>query len=84
MEKNKENVLYDFEEMIEKSWTYGKMTETERKNWKDVLYSVRTKNALKGTYIQRWEILQAIYGAYLIGIGYDNFNWREDTESTLF
>ena len=74
---NKEKALWDFKEMIKKSWTYGKMTSEEKKTWEKVLFSTRTKNSLKGNYNTRWEILQAIYGAYLLGIGYNNFNWRE-------
>lgn len=78
MNKNKELVLSDFINMIKNSWTYAKMTYEERIKLLDMLDSNRTKDALKGTYNNRWSVLQAIYGAYLIGIGYDNFNWRED------
>lgn len=78
MEKNKDNILYDFNDMIKYSWTYERMTQTEKDNWNVVLFSTRTANAIKGTYNQRWNILQALYGAYLIGIGYDNFSWREN------
>lgn len=79
MEKNKDNILYDFNDMIKNSWTYNKMTEDEQNAWfEKVINTERTQNSLKGTYNQRWNILQALYGAYLIGIGYDNFSWRED------
>lgn len=78
---NKENVIYEFNNMIKNSWTYEKMTTKEKLVWNnDVLGSVRTNNALKGNYNQRWNILQAIYGAYLYGIGYDDFNWRDESE----
>lgn len=76
--KNKDNVIFDFNEMIKNSWTYDKMTQKEKETWESVLTSVRTNNALKGNYNQRWSILQAIYGAYLYGIGYSDFSWRED------
>lgn len=74
---NKELALYNFKVMIEKSWTYGKMTKEERDNWERVLNDIRTITCLKGNYDTRWNILQAIYMSYLIGIGYNNFNWRE-------
>lgn len=74
---NKESALYNFKTMIEQSWTYGKMTKQERINWEKVLNDVRTIDCLKGNYNTRWNILQAIYMSYLIGIGYDSFNWRE-------
>ena len=47
----------------------------------DVLNDVRTQEALKGTYYNRWHILQAIYHSYLIGIGYTDFNWRDKNDS---
>ena len=84
--KNKDNVLYDFNDMIKNSWTYEKMTEDEQNNWfEKVVNNVRTEKCLKGTYIQRWEILQAMYNAYLVGIGYTDFNWRcNDEDKTFF
>lgn len=75
---NKELAIHNFKVMIEQSWTYGKMTREERDNWERVLFSTRTKNSLKGNYNTRWEILQAIYGAYLFGLGYNDFTWREE------
>lgn len=76
MEKN--NVLKDFKEMTVNSWTYKKMTAEEQIRLFTELDSVRLKEALKGTYKQRWNVLQAFYGAFLAGLGYDGFNWRED------
>lgn len=80
MEKNKEMVLSDFIVMIKNSWTYDKMTYKEKDRLLEMLDSHMTRKALKGTYDNRWSVLQAIYHAYLIGIGYDNFNWREDNK----
>lgn len=71
-------VLNDYIDMIKKSWTYEKMSGIEKTRLLDMFDSIRTQDALKGTYNQRWQVLQAIYHAYLIGLGYDNFNWRED------
>ena len=75
---NKELALYDFKVMIENSWTYGKMTSEEKDNWERVLNDIRTITCLKGNYNTRWNILQAIYMSYLICIGYNSFNWREE------
>lgn len=76
--KNKENVLKDFKSMIINSWTYKRMTADEQIRLFEELDSARLKNALKGNYIARWNILQAIYGVYLAGLGYNNFNWRDE------
>lgn len=86
MEIKKENVLQEFEKMIQKSWTYAKMSKKEKEKLHDVFYHTITEKALKGNTKTRWQILQAVYYSYLIGIGYDNFNWREDPtdEKTSF
>ena len=54
---NKDNAMYDFNTMIQKSWTYERMTTDEKKRWIEVLNDVRTDKCLKGTYQQRWDIL---------------------------
>ena len=74
----KENVIEKFDEMIKNSWTYNKMTIEEKSKWNNILYSeYPTRDCLKGNYNQRWKVLNALYRAYLIGIGYTDFNWRE-------
>lgn len=76
MERNKENAFSDFMEMTRNSWTYGRMTEDEKKRlakafeWVDCC-------GLVGTYKQRFAILHIAYNAFLQGIGYTNYNWRE-------
>lgn len=76
MEKIKENALVDFKELILQSWTYEKLTREERNRLFKTFEDIRTTQALKGTYYQRWSILQAIYKAFLLGVGYDSFDWR--------
>lgn len=80
MEKVKENAALDFEKMIRNSWTYARMNLKEQTAFIVILYSSRTRNALKGTYSQRWEVLQAIYDAYLASLGYNGPTWRESPE----
>lgn len=84
MERIKENAINDFYNMILNSWTYNRLTKTEKNNFNETMNHTKTKKALKGTYEQRWEILQAIYGAFLYGCGYDGPNWRESDEKTPF
>lgn len=78
--KDKENVVIDFNKMIKKSWTYAKLTECEKDKWRCILTDVRLSNSLKGTYNQRWEILNLAYASFLYGVGYTGFNWRESGE----
>lgn len=74
--KNKDNVFTDYLEMIKKSWTYDRMTQEEKDKIHYILLDYRTTENIKGTYQQRWQALNALYHAFLIGIGYDNFDWR--------
>lgn len=76
MNKDKENALKDYLEMIKKSWTWARLTEKERKTFEEWLHKARYE--LKGSYKQRWEILGNYYTMFLLGTGYDNpLNWRE-------
>ena len=76
----KENTLKNFEKMIIDSWTYKKLTADEQIRLFDVFNSTQTTKALKGTYKQRWETLQAIYRSYLMALDYKPIGWREDPE----
>lgn len=78
--KNKDFVFTDYLEMIKKSWTYARMTKEEREKIQEILTSGRIKEDIKGTYQQRRQALNSLYYAFLIGIGYDNTDWRGDNE----
>ena len=84
MKKNKETVLVDFIDMTLQSWTFNRMTEKEAERCLDVLRWTERVAGLRGTYEARWSTLQAVYYAYLIGIGYDGGVWRETEEVPLF
>ena len=74
--KMEKTVLDKFIEMIETSWTYNKMNKMEKKRCIELLRDVRTVDALKYTDDHKWTILQAVYNAYLQGLGYDGPEWR--------
>lgn len=73
----KEKALDNFIDMIEQSWTFDKMTKEEKQRLSVLFHHTRTLEILKGTYKQRWEILQGVYFAYLMGLGYSPIGWRE-------
>lgn len=75
--EEKEKTFNDWYDMIKKSWTYEKFTEEEKEHLNNILTSIQVKNILKGTSKQRWNILQAIYYSYLIGLGYNSPTWRQ-------
>lgn len=82
MERSKEDARKNFINMIKDAWTVDKMTAKEWDALINTFYNPQTEKALKGNYNQRWEILQAIFTSYLMGLGYSGFNWREDQPST--
>ena len=83
-EKIKENVIIDFKKMVFNSWTFDRMTPEERQKLFETFDNIQTEKALKGTYTQRWQILQAIFTSFLNGLGYNGFNWREKEDTPKF
>ncbi len=81
---DKEETLKKFVEIIKESWTYNKLTEKEKENLIETLYSVTTVDCLRGTFKQKWEILQAIYNSFLMALDYNPTNWREEKDTPLF
>jgi len=79
MEKtmNKETAHNDFGHMVMNSWTYNRMTEEEKDACLASILFAKNQGLLFGTYKQRWQQLDAIYHAFLLGLGYSGPNWRE-------
>lgn len=85
MERMKENAKSDFIKMIHNSWTYDRLTEQERDRLDRAFMTGILTSAIYGTYDQRRKILDAVYNAFLQGVGYDGPTWREpDPESIPF
>lgn len=80
-EQIKENALDIFYKNIKQSWTYEKLTIEERNRFEKVIFSVQIQNCLKGTYGQRYEILNSIYHSFLMALDYTPIGWREESES---
>lgn len=77
MNKVKENAFKDWFDMIVQSWTWNKLTESERNIFTEQMDSwCNIRGLLSGTYKQRWEILQEMYYVYLLGVGYKPIGWR--------
>lgn len=79
-----EKYIKQYIEIIEASWTFSKMSKEEKERFYNILNSERLKNTLKGTEKQKWNILQLIYYAFLEGLGYNGFKWRDENETPLF
>ena len=79
--KNKDFVFTDYLEMIKNSWTYARMTKEEKEKIQEILTNGRIKEDIKGTYKQKYRALNAVYHAFLIGIGYNNEpDWRGEND----
>lgn len=78
-----DNVNFDFSRMIENSWTFNRMTNEEKANLWKTLHQANSMNAIKGAYKTRWCILQAIYRAFLSGLGYNGANWRSREQESF-
>lgn len=77
--KKKEDALDEFVDMVRKSWTFGRLTTAERdKLWEAFEFAARH---LRGNFDARWATLQTVYNAFLLGVGYTDFNWRDVKEA---
>ncbi len=71
--KSKEEALHDFLDIIQKSWTWKRLSFAEMDNAVKLLKGSK----LIGNYKQRFEFLNHVYYAYLLGLGYKP-QWREE------
>lgn len=77
MTKDKNTSVMDFMQMTYNSWTYNKMSTDEKNRLADVVAWCTNQGIVKGTWKQRWDIMQAVYWSFLQGIGYDGPCWRD-------
>ena len=77
MIKNRLTAQADWTNMIIKSWTWERLTATEKHKFRDELSKEATQKIITGTYKQRCEILNALYSMFLEGCGYTDWTWRE-------
>ena len=84
MKKNKENATKYWFENIENSWTWNKLTKEEQNKFIKHINNISVKLTIKGSYNDRYVILQDLYHTFLIGLNYNPINWREEEEQPLF
>ena len=77
MDRKKEHATHYFMRTVYDSWTYDRMTEDERGRLESAIDFADRQGMVKGAFDTRWNVLQAVYNAFLMGIGYDGMNWRE-------
>ena len=65
-----------FHNVIEKSWTWSRLTEVERKRF----IGMDVFERIKGNDKTRIEWLCTIYESYIEALGYKPIGWRETEE----
>lgn len=77
------NIIYNRMKVFENSWTFNKLSREEKEKFYHIFTSDEIKNSLTGTEKQIIQALNVIYSAFLTGVGYNGYNWRE-TEKQPF
>lgn len=65
---NKAQSLEDWENMTALSWSYNALTDEQRAAWEKLKKTQWFRDAVRGTYKQRWDAVNAIYMAFLEGV----------------
>ena len=76
MNRAKEVAYSHFSITIRKSWTWERLSESERASFEEMLSHYA--NDITGSYIQRYNAYNAMYGAFLAGVGYQPLGWRDE------
>lgn len=77
--RTKENALLHHLSMDCQSWTFARLTQEEKESYIDFLLWANNHGVIKGNFGARFEIMSAIYSAFLMGAGYHGgCTWRED------
>ena len=84
--KDKNLAKQEWLEMISKSWTWARLTEKEKEQFKSLLEHPCSAVVIRGNYEQRYEACEALYHTFLEGLGYDPLEWRDaqPTVSTFY
>ena len=83
--EHKEKAVYDWMIMIKKSWTWARLTQKEQERFEKEIKDF-SRWTLKGTYKQRWSVLNGVYSVFLGALDYKPLGWRdpEKKEEGLF
>ena len=72
MKKESKAIEVYLENVIKKSWTWGRLTDDERKRFLSLDFS-----KISGRDATRIEWFHSMYYAFLLGLGYKPIGWRE-------
>ena len=77
LDNSKENAFIKFVCMTCRSWTFNRMTDVEKKNCISAFQFATRDDKLRGNFLARWDILQSVYEAFLLALGYNGAGWRD-------
>ena len=71
--------------IFRRSWTYAKLTDSEKAQFDRLWDMVPITDAIKGIEKHRKEVQNAVYLAFLMGCGYKNTDckWREANPESI-
>ena len=81
MNRNKEDAIAVYMEMVKNAWTWQRLTEKERNRFEHTV--VDNDQRIKGNFDARWNILSLMYTSFLNALGYEPIGWRESNEDDL-
>lgn len=83
MKHDKNEAINEFIEMIKKSWTYERLTTEEKQRFLNTIEWGKQQGIIKGSWLERWHILQLTYDSFLNALDYKPTGWREPDDDYL-
>lgn len=81
--ENKNNAYAHMMQVFRNSWTYNKLTDTEKLRFDNAFDSKIVLGSLRGNYHTRCEQMNALYDVFLHAIGYNGPSWRCDDSEVI-
>ena len=76
LESTKENAFLKYISMIVKAWPVERMTDAEKQSLFAALRFADSQKLVSGSFRKRWDGFQAVYHAFLLGLGCTSHKWR--------
>lgn len=61
-----------------RSWTFDRMTHREKIRCLEAFDFANEQGTISGTFKSRMQAMNAVYNAYLMGLGYNGHTWRDN------
>lgn len=83
MKPDKNLAVSEWIDFIKKSWSWDRLTETERRRVESELRQMEYAGVIKGSFTDRYAMCRSLYGMFLAGTGFYDVenpycNWRRE------